>query len=246
MAFGSLGALGTGQNKTAGQTSFTITTSAVAEVGNIVIVKIATDDCANVESDRTDYSVSDSAGNTYTRAKEYVHGKTTGLDGAQVGIFYSVVTTELASSGTITISHPTTPTARAASAWEFSKGAGTTLAVEQATHLTGDAADPAAISLSSMTSREYLLLWALATEGPATETTTQDADYTSTGGNGTTGGGVATNMRISGGYRIATLTADTVDASTSVARDHVQILVAIYEVGGAAEEIPILVQARRL
>lgn len=96
---------------------------------------------------------------------------------------------------------------------------------------TGRASDPSSISLSSLESREYLLLHALTVEGPDTDAYTWDTDYTQIAGAGTTGGADTDNIHLRGGWRIATLTSDTVDVTSDTAdRDWTQLFVAVTEV----------------
>ena len=228
MAFSSIGTLGKNQSKTAAGT-LVITTTAAAEVGNVIVVEACWDNGSLTTGDSTDFSVADSAGNTYTRCREYVYAPAGSNSGVHVGIFRAVVTTQLSSGGTITISGQSV-TARAGTAWEFSKGSGTTLSVEQTNVGTG-AGDPGTITLSSMTSREYLEIWLGGVEN-ASVVYTQGANFSALDTIGTTGGGGASNVTVGGGYRIYTLTDESIDPATDPDGDHAQLLVAIYEVGG--------------
>lgn len=228
MAWDSLNTLGSAQNKTSG-TTVVITTTAIAQVGNVIIVGVAFDNVftgsANI-TETTDLSVTDSAGNTYTRAKEAQHGLTAGGK-AGAAIFFSKVTTELASGGTITVTHPTL-TARAANAWEFSIGAGNVVTVAGSDMNATNNADPEAMTIGSLANQEYLFVAISAGEAPNTLSYTIDADYTTFTTNGTTGGAAATNMSIRGGFQIFTGTTDTFDAAGG-AIDWAQVYVALKE-----------------
>ena len=228
MAWGSLNTLGSNQIKTSGTNNLTITTTAIAEVGNVIIVIVAGDNIAIVDGDSTNVSITDAAGNTYTRAKEWTNDISGAGTGAVAAIFYSKVTTQLNSGALITITTTSAITAKAASAWEFSIGAGNVVSVQGSAGLSTDGADPAAITISGLTSAEYLWIHCVAHEGPNTDAFTQDIDYLSLDANGTTAGGAASNMSVRGGRRIFTGTTDTVDV-TYTAADHAQAYVALKE-----------------
>lgn len=170
--------------------------------------------------------VTDSKGNTYTLIGNLAHGSV----GAGL-IAISQLDTQLETTDTIT--HTWTSgsnVAKGISAWEYSLGAGKRWAQISFTSFATLAADPGAITLGSLPSREWLMLHLLAAEAPSTDAYTWDADYTQIVAAGTTGGVADTNMTTLGGFRIATLTTDTVDVtSTTADRDYIQVLVAIEE-----------------
>ena len=229
MAFASIGALGTAQNKTS-STTHALTTTATAEVGNVIIVAAAWNNAGTSDGDTTQLTCADSAGNTYTRIREYTNSAGAADDGVCLTAFHCVVTTELASGGTITVTSASARTAKAMTAHEFSKGSGTTLAVENTALDEGVNNDPASFSLGSLTSREYLFLYYYGRE--STGTLTLDTDLTSAGAVGTSGGGSDTNMQVAAAYNISTGTASpTIDCSSSSdTNEYAQIIAAIYEV----------------
>lgn len=235
MAFASVGSIGTGSEKTS-DNSFAITTTATAEVGNVVVVLVAIDnittDPGAASAETTDITVTDSAGNTYTRAVEFTNGNTTAGNSVTAGIFYSQLTSQLGSGGTITINLSGNATAKGASAHEFTKDSGTTLSVVgKVTQPTDSSADVAAYSNSGLASKEYLFVHVHGIEWTtASGTWGNDADYTDITGDGTSGGGNTTNIRVQGGFRIATLTGDEVDTSFDSSTDHAQALIALEEV----------------
>jgi hypothetical protein len=209
----------------------------------MLIVRVACDDPsggpANGES--TLLSVSDSQGNTYTRIREFRRDpSSTAADGVIGGLFYSVLATALA-NGTdqITLTSPSVA-ARTIAASEFSFSG--TLTIEQSSTTGGNTANPSR-SLSSMTSRDYLLIGALAREAPTGTTYTHDADYTQMTITGTTGSGNASNVSVISGYRLATLTDDTYGI-TQVAMDWAIIVVAFYEAGAPPSGQPTQVRTQ--
>lgn len=246
MAFTYIGSHGTNQlkNATAGSdptlaVDITISPVSSVAVGRILVVWLAADsiyDPANQGSAvlYTRMCCHDDAGNVYDTVVAG-RGGTTGAF-AQGAIFVSRIRNALTASNVITVRTQQFPVgvtiARAISVQEFSVADGYTWAATAIETLNTPAADPGAITISSLpASREYLLLHFLAAEGPETDAYTWDADYTQITGNGTTGGVDDTNIHIRGGYRIATLTTDTVDVTSDTAdRDYTQGLVALAEV----------------
>lgn len=230
MAFGSVGTLGSQGSASAG-TTVVITTTATAEVGNVIVVWTAWDNSATTDSDTTQLSVTDSAGNTYTRIRERNESSGAADDGVLGAFFYTVVTSQLSSGGTITVTNSSSETAKVAAAWEFTIGAGSTLAVEQTAVVNAASGQPGAISLSSMTSREYLLLTGIFMESNGATMSAQDSDYnTAHFAVSAAGGASAARVGIHSAFRIATLTDDTYDATLSTGAQHVQIMAALYEV----------------
>jgi hypothetical protein len=232
MAWGSVGSLGSNQDKTS-STSIVLTTTAAAEVGNVILVAIGADNQGTTDGDLSEISsVVDSAGNTYTKAKEQTNGQGVAADGATVSLWQAKVTSELATGGTITANFAAAVTAKAISAWEFTVTAGATITLEGSTSAVHDGADPAAMTIAGLASQEYLFFAAGVEETPNTTTYTTDADYTAIDKNGTTGGGGTTNILVAGGFRIFTGTGDTYDADTGADRDGAQVYVALKEAAG--------------
>jgi hypothetical protein len=241
MAFASVGSRGTNTLKVAGQT-LTVSPTASISAGALLAVFVAWDNNNDTTPDgplSRQMSCEDDAGNIYVTIYGGQRiGVSSGVSlGAMGFIFIAKIRTALTTSSVITLRHfqppPNAKPAKAVSLWEFSMGEGMIFAVERA-HSPGQvqgAGDPAAISLTSLTSREWLFLHVLASEGPSTDAFTWDSDYTQITKAGTTGGADDSNMTVIGGFRIATLTGDTVDVSSDTAdRDHVQGLAAICEV----------------
>jgi hypothetical protein len=238
LSFASVGTLGSAQSKTS-TTTVVVTTGATAEAGNLVIVESAWDNTDTSDGETTRLSVADSASNTWTKIAEYTDSEgSAAADGATVAVWFSVLDNQLGSGGTITVTSTDARVAKAANAWEFTIDEDAVLVQDYVTLAGGTGGNPGPITISDLPSREYLMIHALASERTQATTFTQDADYTDITWQGTTGGATNDNMRIIGGFRIATLTGDTVDveASTSAA-ESAQILAAIYE-DAEAEPIP--------
>jgi len=231
MAWASVGTLGTGTHNSSAA-SWTLTTSANLEAGNVGVLWISVDNRGTTDGDlREVSSVVDGAGNTWISLGEYTNGQGAQNAGVTSALWATVADTQLDSGGTITITLRNAKTAKVASAWEFSFD-GTDISVYAVQQVVGDAADPAAITISGIASAEYLWLHLFGVENDA-DTYTQDADYSSiTAANVGTG---AAGMSVYGGFRVYTGTTDTVDAAFATAADHVQLLIALQEipVGGA-------------
>ena len=236
MAFASVGSRGTAQVKTAGQT-ITISPSSTIAAGRLVAVSVAWDNNNTGTPDggplSEQHSCIDSVGNIYTTV---VSGQNRGgsqAAGVHGSIHLCQLTSALTTTDTITVRLGTSNNlvAKSVSLWEYQLDADMRWAVADRTSLLSTAADPDAISLASLpSSTELLFLHVLAAEGPDTDTYTWDSDYTQITGIGTTGGTDDSNVHVRGGFRIATVTSDTVDVGSDTAdRDYWQGLVAIYQ-----------------
>lgn len=235
MAFTSEGSVGTANSKTAGAT-LAVTVGGAIAAGQLLAVFVAWDNNNTGTPDdgpmSNQHSVIDSIGNIYTTVvsgQERAAGQATGAHGS---IHLCRVQTAFSGGETITARLCTgnNLTAKAMSVWEFSSDTSMVWSSYDRHFELTPGADPQSISLSSLPSQEYLMLHVLAAEGPNTDAYTWDSDYTEITGDGTTGGTDASNMHVRGGFRIATLTSDTVNVSSDTAdRDYWQGLVAIYE-----------------
>lgn len=244
MAFASVGTLGT-FNAHASASTIPFVTSATAEAGNLVEVTFAFDNLGS-GTDNLDASevtsVTDSAGgNTWTKGGETSNNNGAAAAGVTTSVWYSVLSNQIASGGTITANLSGSATARAAQGWEFTKDAGTTIAREQLVVDVGDATDPTSVALVGMPSREYLIIYGFGGEQNNAGTYTAATNYTAFGKTGTAAGGTL-DIMVTGDFRIATLTGDTHDAATSTDRDYAAVYFALYEVAGAGASIVPIIQ----
>lgn len=249
MAFSSYGSLGTASLKGAAVSNIaTISMNPNRNVptNRLVVVWYGGDSWHSPASGENDplntmMDCRDSAGNVYTT----VAGATDGQSNiySECAIFVGFIRYPLTTSDTITcrqwVETPGQTTARGMSAEEFSTDSTTQWAVHDrlVTKVTNRATNPGAISVSGgQANRQYLYLHALSAEGPNTDTYTWDSTYTQIAGDGTTGGADDTNIHIRGGYRIATITGDTVSVTANTpTRDYTQILQSITEIDGAPD-----------
>ena len=232
----SVGTLGSNQSKTANKSSMSMTTSAAAEASNMVVLVVTCDNNQTTDGDEGMVSgVTDSAGgNTWTKGKEFTNGQGTAQTGATVSLWFSKLTNQINSGGTITaaLTNNTTRDACGISAWEFTIGAGNVVTVEATNTLANDGADFG--SLNATTSNaEFLRIRAGAVEmGDAADfDVTPTTNWTEMTQNGTSGAGSATNMQVWGEFRISTGTSDASDPThnTFPANDKASVYVALKE-----------------
>ena len=222
MSIASVGDLGTASSKTTG-TTLSMSPARSVAVDQLIAIWAMWDTGSTLHP-----NPSDSKGNIYTMAGWGSHG-----DIGLVAIYLCKVQVALATLDTITLTGSSLD-AKAMSAWEFSFTSSEMRWAKNRKWSDGDGSslggDPPAVTFGVMDSQEYLLLHALGAEAPSTDTYTWDADYTQITPAGTTGGVDDSNVTILGGWRIATLTDDTIDVTSDTAdRDYVQVYIAISE-----------------
>ncbi len=233
MAFGSVGTLGSALSSGNNQTSLTLTTSAAVEAGNLLVVIIATDNDQTTDGASTAVSGVTAGGLPMTRAIEYTNSLGSTQDGAAVGIWYQVRTTQLNSSSSVTASFTsgTLIDASAMSAWEFTIGANKSVAVAATATLSNDGAN--AGSLDATTPNvECLRIRAIASESSSTTALTKTAAFTAILTQAVSGAGTsATEMGIRGEYLISTGTGEaSAPTGGAGAVDHASAYVAFVEV----------------
>lgn len=233
MAFASIGTIGTG-NSTATDTTLSLTTSAAAEAGNLVILCIGLDNHQTTDGQTSEISsVSDPNSNTWTKLGEFCNGQGAANDGATVSVWSSVITTTIASSSVITITLANSKARKCVSGWEFSLGASSVSVAGTLQTLANDAADPGSMSISGLSSKEYLFLRATASETADTTAVTTTASYTLITKASASGAGTAADqMSVFGEFRILTGTGDTSDPAY-VSADHASVYMAIQEPSAA-------------
>lgn len=232
----SVGTLGSANDKTAG-TTIAITTGAVAEVGNVIIIEAACDNTSTSDGSTNEIlSVADGSSNTYTKAREYCNaGAGSGGTGVVVALFYARVTTELGSGGTITVTFANSITATAASAWEFTISGNTLTLVDG---VDGDYNGGTDYGSLDLTTSSEELLWV---RGDGWEGDFSAATYTKTAayaaaltGNGTTAGSAASNISVHGEHDIVTATTNASDPSLVTTSDKASVLVVLRQTTVAA------------
>ncbi len=221
--------LGNATSKAA-STTLILTTTAEAVAGKVIVVGIATDNIAAVDGDQGDVaSVTDSAGNTYTKARQRTNSQGAAAAGACAACYFSKLATTLPLGGTITVTFNGSPVAKAMQARSLGIGAGNVVTVAGgADGSPEDGTTAPSATISGLASGEYLWVAVVAVEGPSGDTYTEDVDY-GLARAGTTGGGAATNMTMARGLRVFTGTTDTHAPTLGTARDLAHVFVALEE-----------------
>ncbi len=181
---GLLGAFGHGASVSSYDYTTTLTTIETDEVGILVSVSDNTsviDDFSNNEQ----ASVTDSAGNTWTKQKEWTHTPTgVAGDGVTVGVWTTQATSQLLVGSTITLTFNSARTDKCCVGAVFTLSAGGVFGVSAspiATTTTGTTGYGTATH-SGLANLERIWFRALAKEANATTALTPTAGYTSIGG----------------------------------------------------------------
>jgi hypothetical protein len=200
--------IGTNTNTTANTSiAVTVPVAGVAS-GNYVVVSLAMD------ANRSNPSCTDTQGNTYTKHEEASATATTG--DVRLALFSAPVTTPLVNGNTITCSWTSNCTAEAISAAEYTN----VDAFDQS--LSASATSGTAPS-SGTISTNYggeLLVGAIATEGPASDSFTAGSGYSNNPPTraGTGSATAASNVSISPEYSVANAVGDYVANATTTNR----------------------------
>lgn len=169
MTIASVGTLGTVNDTSAG-TTVVLTTSAAAEAGHLVVIVVAKDNLGTTKGQTSEITgITDSAGgNTWTLAGEYCNSPTGAAnDGVTCSVWFSVLTNQINSGGTITATMSSSTTNSGITAWEYTIGAGNT--VMRAGTIVTDGrennATLAALTCAPGLSAEYLYVRGIGIEG---------------------------------------------------------------------------------
>ena len=238
------GAWGTGGATCATQSEAAATTTLACtlgtqnlEAGNVAVVTCSTDNVSTTDGNTNDHSaVTDSGSNTYTKAYEFTKSGGAAAAGATVSVHFSKLTTGLTSgSSTITCNFASVTDKAMHLVAEFTIAVGNVVSVvgtPQGAAVTG--ADAGALTISGLTSAEYLFVRGIAAESNAVLSMTATASYSlptapTDGCNGTTGGGAATDMAACSERRIFTGTGDTSDPTLVATADNASVYAALQE-----------------
>ena len=232
-AFGVGGATCSANSGSSGTTLQCTVATEAFDVNNVAVLWFAGDDAAT--ADTVDHnnllltSVADSAGNVWTVQRCFTNVQATAAaNGATTCVATARVTSAIPIGGTITATFGTT-TAKAIVVREFTVAAGNALDVAGTPQdLANDGVDPGSMTISGLTSGEYLFVRSTASERDATAPGLLTTNYTTSNCDTTTGGGSAANMNICGEFRVLTGTGDTSDP-TGTAVDNASIFIAFKE-----------------
>lgn len=187
MAITDKGGIGVAGNKTSGS-SLALTTSAATAVGDVVVVQYVSDNIQTTDGETSLVtSVTDSAGNTYTKIREMTFGGGGAAAGLTLSVWYSRHTAALASSSTITASMGTDSTvAKGMSARLF----GTSLPVAiDAVTITTNTGTPTSLTLTAPDSKLRLWMRVGGAETKSASFSAATSGWTLTADAGSSGGG---------------------------------------------------------
>jgi hypothetical protein len=235
MAITSRGNFGVVQGTATAATLILSVSATTVSAGNLAILVIGADNSSTTNGDNSEVSsVTDSGGNTWTKAREHTNGNAAASAGAMVSMWYTKPTTTLtagAGGGTITVTFVSTRNARAATGWVYAIGSSTpTIAASTAT--ATDVLPLGTANLSTaLTSREYLFVRGDAFEGDIATYSTTAAYSSLSWVLAPAGSGFLT---AAGEFKIATTTSAMSTPVIGFNYDNASVLVAFYESAAAA------------
>ncbi len=194
----------------------------------IVFVAVVSDNIATTDGNsNTHTSITDTDTHTYTNLYEWTETSGSANDGVTISLWATKVTVAIGTGDVITANFSAAITAKAMGVAEFSVAAGKTFSAADQQG-AGDPADASiSVAISGLSSAARLWLAAVGVEADA-GIIDEDSDYTTIDFD--TGGSGGTKAGLQYAYRLATLTGDTYNQTTSLGRDHAEILIGIDEV----------------
>lgn len=233
MAIASVGTLGRTGSSSANQSSATITTTAALQAGNLGVIAIAVDNAGTSNTDEGAVSgVTDSAGNTWTKAKEHALGSVGAQAGAVCSVWYCRATTQLNLGGTINATFTSTSSrdASAITAWEFTVGGEVTVDATTARVDAGAAPSSLALTTSNVSCLRLRATAMESTNGDMISSASAGWSTISSIASGS--GSDSGHQSIDGEFIISTGTTATSNPSWTVTanKDNASVYIAITEV----------------
>ncbi len=209
-------------NNNASSSSWAPTTSAALEVGNLGVCAIAIDNISTTDGNTNSVSsITDAAGNTWTKAREYTNGQGGAAAGATVAVYYTRATTQLNNAAAITFNFASAITAKAAKCYEFTLS--NNVVVDGTGDEAKDAADPGSLTATGANNVEHLWIRAIAAETTGTAWTAT-AGWTKV--NATASAGA---MSIAWEFKISTGTSSGASDPTFENVDSASVIVGLQE-----------------
>ena len=242
MAIASVGNLGTGVIGAAANTTFTVTTAAAIEAGNVALIAVGGNNVAATDGSGHNEvtSVTDSAGAvTWTKLGEYVNAEGGGPAGVTQAVFYRPRQgSELASASAITITLANSVTDWNASCWEFSCATDLTESAADVGNATDAAEGFGSAAFSGVSSVERLYFRGLVKEANVATTSqiTPSAGFSAITAIRSRNHADSTCLR--GEFIIATSTGETSNPTFAFSGDTAAVFVALHE-GSVASTIPV-------
>lgn len=224
---------GNSQSKAANTTLSVLISGGTIPVGAIVFATMGKDNLATgADGDYSEITVSDDAGNTWTKVAEFANTQAGAGAGAVVCLWKCKVTVALTNVTKNVIFTYGSVTAKAAMYQAFTVAAGNDIRLVGA--VTKTATDGAAVpnqTIGSLPSKEYLAIRVGGLESGASGMTGfQTGEIQFASGFATTSGGSGiTNMAVIGTYKIATATTFTLSGAPSGYAGDSAAMLAIFE-----------------
>lgn len=199
-----LGSLGSNGNKTAGN-SLSFNIGQALQVGDIVVVQVATDNAANVNGVTTTHTSISLGTNTFVKVGEQTRGGGGAAAGVTLSVWRCQLTQAAASGAALQANFSFSPVAKGMSARAYRPAAGATLSYP--TPVVGNnTGAPALVTLSGLDAgKEHILYRSGAAETKVASFTSATTDWTLGADVGSTGGGGdATHVSVMNEMRIAT------------------------------------------
>jgi hypothetical protein len=246
-AITAVGSLGSKTSSADNETTGPVTTGATLEVGSGALVCAALNNTGTTDADHSEVtSVTDTAGNTYSKQAEFTNGDGAADAGVTISAWITRATNQLDSGQTITVNFANAIDAYAIRVFEFALGAawqstGTPQSVAD------DDIDPSSLTIPDVGAvAETLFIRCIGEESGADGDLTPTTNYTTLGhvvdarsGTGSTG------IKVYGEYRIGNLDTDTSDPSELNDADHASVYFALRQAAAAAEESSQVIEVTR-
>lgn len=230
MSITAVATLGTGAEGGSSDTSFTLTTSAQLDAGNEGILVVVTDNNDATGETTHHSSVTDTDANTYSKLAEYTYSPgSVALDGVTVSIWRVRPASNLASAATVTITLANNATDKCASFYEFSSA--NAMEIVGTTQFTAsNVTHPPSVSISGLSSKEYLFFRGVGKEINTTTALTPTTSYTAIEGTRSRNNSAAVTVR--GEFIIATATGHTSAPTMNTISDTATAFIALQESAG--------------
>lgn len=217
-------------------------------IGDVVVVLVSCNNTATGDGDFSELgTVTDSAGNSFTKVKEWTNGQGSAAGGATVAAFYGELT-HAAINARITVNFANTITAKVFTSWRFTKGSGNVVSVAGSVQTeVVDNGDAGNLTISGLPSFEYLFIRVIASETDGAGIATNTTSYTNITPNPSgTGGSEKGHMSIQGEFRILTGTGDSSNPTlTDITVDLASVYFALNEAAPPVASIPTTKQYRQ-
>lgn len=232
MAFSGVSAAGFTASKTANQSSATRTVNQNIAVGDLLITIAVVDNNSSSNGDEGAVSsVTDAAGNTYTKIGEFCNAGGASQGGVTVSAWYTVCSFAMTANTTNITANFTNNTARDASVWGSLKvliAAGKTVQVI-GTATEAISTNPGSLDLTTE-NLEHFRMRIVGLESATATALTGTTNWTVLSGSQTSGSSDNTNVGIRMEYHIVTGTTDASDPNNAYNVDMASLYFALKEI----------------